>query len=399
MRDLVGFLRYDERDVEDTPNPLRDTSASIDKAYAWGRSQSGRFLREFVYRGWNRDARDRRIFDGVWPHVTGAGRLALNYRFAQPDRYPRQHENHLYASDQFPFAYTLCTDPCSGRTDAILKRPTTDPLIMHTQTASEYWQRRGSLVHTDAFGVDLPPHPHVRIHFFASSQHHAAPNNAPETGHYRCLSNPLNTSPVLRSLLDALDAWATVGTPPPASRMPTRAEGTLVPAQTVCNTFPSIAGVDCPTEPNRLFFQDYGPEFATGMITHEPPQVDTTQEYAVLVPSVDADGNDVPGIRTPDVLVPLATYTGWNLRAPGYGSKAMYSIVGSYIPFAATAPAGQERRETRPTLAERYRSHADYVRRVALAVQQLMEQRLLLPEDADRYIDTAMHAEALLQQR
>ena len=244
-----------------------------------------------------------------------------------------------------------------------------------------------------------PPHPQARIYFFASSQHHAAPNNAPETGHYRCLSNPLNTSPVLRSLLDALDAWATAGTPPPASRLPTRAEGTLVPVQTVCNTFPSIAGVACPTEPNRLFFQDYGPDFARGMITHEPPQVDTTQEYAVLVPSVDADGNDVPGIRTPDVLVPLATYTGWNLRAPGYGSKAMYSIVGSYIPFAATAPAGQERRETRRTLAERYRSQADYVRRVALAVQQLMEQRLLLPEDADRYIDTAMHAKALLQQR
>ncbi len=394
VRDLVGFLRYGEHDAAGVPNPLREAEVSIEKAYAWGRSQSGRFLREFVYRGWNREAQEHRVFDGVWPHVTGAGRLALNYRFAQPDRYPRQHENHLYASDQFPFAYARSTDPWNGQTDAILKRPPTDPLIMHTQTASEYWQRRGSLVHTDAFGLDLPDHPQTRIYLFASSQHHAAPNNPPETGNYQCLSNPLNTSPILRALLDALDGWATDGAPPPASRMPMRADDTLVPVQTVHRTFPPIDGVACPMEPNRLFLQDYRPDFATGHITHEPPRVDTTQEYAVLLPRVDADGNDVPGIRTPDVMAPRATYTGWNLRAAGYGSQAMYSIVGSYIPFAPTASACWDRRDTRRALAERYRSHADYVRCVVLAVQQLLEEKLLLPEDADRYIDVAIHQTA-----
>jgi hypothetical protein len=398
VRDLVGFCRYGTQDANGTRNPLRDEAdAGIDRAYAWGRSQSGRFLREFVYRGWNQDVQERRVFDGVWPHVTGAGRLALNLRFAQPDRYPRQHEHHLYASDQFPFAYTTCTDPWSGRTDAILKRPTTDPFILHTQTASEYWQRRGSLVHTDAFGLDLPDHPHTRLFFFASSQHHAAPHSPPEAGPYRCLSNPLQTSALLRALLDALDAWVTAGTPPPASRVPRRTDGTLVTAEAVRQAFPYIEEIVCPAEPNRLFLQDYGPDFAQGIINYEPPQVDTMHEYAVLVPSIDADGNDVSGLRTPDLMVPLATYTGWNLRAEGAGGKAMYSIVGSYIPFAGTAVERQERRDARPALSERYRSHADYVACVARAAQQLLEQRILLPEDADRYMEAAMHTDVGLR--
>ena len=396
VRDLVDFFRYDERDAEGKPNPLRDDRGGIDQAYAWGRSQSGRFLRQFVYSGCNQTTRGRRVFDGVWPHVTGAGRLALNLRFAQPDRYPRQHENHLYASDQFPFAYAQSTNPWSGRTDAILKRPTTDPLIMHTQTASEYWQRRGSLVHTDAFGVDLPDHPQARLFFFASSQHHAAPLQPPETGNYRYLSNPLNTSALLRALLDALDAWATDGTPPPESCVPRRADGTLVTAGVVQQTFPPLEEIACPTEPNRLFIQNYGPDFANGVISHEPPVVDTSQEYAVLVPSIDTDGNDLPGLRTPDVMVPLATYTGWNMRSEGYGSKSMYSVVGSYIPFATTESETQDRRDPRLSLEARYASQATYVRLVALAVQQLVDQRLLLPEDADRYLQAAMQTDAFV---
>jgi hypothetical protein len=276
-----------------------------------------------------------------------------------------------------------------------LKRPATDPLILHTQTASEYWQRRGSLVHTDAYGVDLPDHPQARIFLFASSQHHAAPNSSPEEGPYRQLSNPLNTSPFLRALLERLDAWATEGTPPPESRVPRRADGTLVTAEAVGQAFPRIEEVECPSEPSRLFLQDYGPDFAQGIMTHEPPRVDTGQEYAVLTPGIDADGNDMAGLRTPDVMVPLATYTGWNLRAEGYGHKAMYSVVGSYIAFAATEDERQERRDARPALSERYRSKAHYVSRVVLAVQELTAQGWWLAEDGDRYIEAAMHADIL----
>ena len=396
VRDLISFFRYASHDSVGTPNPLWQDAPGIEHAYAWGRSQSGRFLRAFVHQGWNEDAQARRVFDGVWPHVTGAGRLALNYRFAQPDRYPRQREDHLYASDQFPFAYTTTTDPWTGKTDAILKRPTTDPLVMHTQTASEYWQRCGSLVHTDAFGQDLPEHPQARIYLFASSQHHAAPGVPPVEGPHCHLSNPLNTSPLLRALLDALDRWVTDGVPPPASRIPTRAAGTLVPATVVQAQFPCIPGVTCPGVSNRLYGQDYGSEFGQGYITQEPPVEVLTQEYAVLVPTVDADGNEVAGIRTPHVAVPLATFTGWNPRAAGYGYPELMSIIGSYFPFARTVEERLASGDPRPAVEERYGSLPAYVRRMAQAVEQLVQDRLLLDEDADRYIAEAMHERALV---
>ena len=127
VRDLISFLHHSDVDDDGTDNPLRQNDAAIEKAYAWGRSQSGRFLREFVYRGFNRDPQGRRVFDAISPHISGAGRVFLNYRFAQPGRYPRKHADHLFPSDQFPFAYPVTTDPLTGKTDGILKRPETDP--------------------------------------------------------------------------------------------------------------------------------------------------------------------------------------------------------------------------------------------------------------------------------
>jgi Alpha/beta hydrolase domain len=394
VRDLIAFLRHADADVEGTPNPLKQEAVGIDKAYSWGRSQSGRFLREFVYRGFNQDMQGRHVFDAISPHVAGGGRVILNYRFAQPGRHPRQHEDHRYPSDQFPFAYHMLTDPLTGKTDGILHRPATDPLVIHTQTASEYWQRRGSLVHTDPLGHDLREHERARAFLFSSSQHSADPNSGPLRGAYRGLSNPLNTTPLLRALLDALDAWATRGTPPPVSRVPTRGDGTLVSAAEVKARFPQIPGVICPSEPDRLFVQEHGPEFERGMIAKEPPEEDKTKEYAVLVPQVDADGNDLPGVRTPHIEVPLATFTGWNLRLPGCAEKDLASLNGSYLPFAKTADERQATGDTRPSLEERYRSRAHYVRAIAIAAQRLVEQRLLLEEDADRYVALAINEKA-----
>lgn len=155
LRDLISFLRYSDEDADGVANPLRQNGSEIEKAYSWGRSQSGRFLRELVYRGYNVDESGRRVFDAISPHVSGGGRIALNYRFAQPGRYSRQHADHLYPTDAFPFAYDVTTDALTGKTDGILKRPETDPIVLHTQTSSEYWERRGSLVHTDSRGNDL----------------------------------------------------------------------------------------------------------------------------------------------------------------------------------------------------------------------------------------------------
>ena len=395
LRDLVSFLLHAKADDVGTPNPLKHANASIQKAYAWGRSQSGRFIRDFVYQGFNRDLQGRRVFDAVAPHVAGAGRVYLNYRFAQPGRFSRQHADHQYPSDLFPFAYKVIKDPLTGKEDGILKRPDTDPLVMHTQTSSEYWERRGSLVHTDPLGNDLGQNDQTRFYLFASAQHLAIPNGTPQYGAQRHPTNPLDTSPLFRALLDALDTWATDGTPPPDSRIPSTSDGTAVSAEVVKGRFPEIPDVQCPGEPSRFYLQDYGPEIDKGIISIEPPRENKSSEYTVLVPQVDADGNDLPGIRTPHLAVPLATFTGWNFRRQGAAEKALAGVVGSYLPFAPTAQERQALNDPRPSLEERYPSRSHYVEAIARAAQLLVDQRFLLAEDAKRYVEQAGKEEAL----
>ena len=287
VRDLVSFLRYEETDGCGVANPLR---GAIDKAYAWGRSQTGRCIRDFVYRGYNADARGRRVFDGVMPHVAGGGLMWMNHRFARiVNPAGQQYEDHENCADRFPFAYGSSVDHLTGLEDAILKRPATDPLVLHTQSATEYWQRRGSLVHTDTEGRDLEPPGNVRVYLWASSQHFADPNTRrPARGICRHYVNVVQTSMLFRAMLDALDAWATHGVEPPASRIPRRADGTLVDYDEWKIRFPDIPGVMVPSSANGLPLYDFGPDFERGLLTIEPPGV------------VDARGNDVAGVRGAD---------------------------------------------------------------------------------------------------
>lgn len=386
VRDLISFFMHGEADDQGTPNPLR----GMEKAYAWGISQSGRFLREFVYRGCNADAQGRRVFDAVSPHVSGAGRVTLNYRFAHPGRYPRQHADHLYASDQFPFAYAVTTDSLTGKTDGILKRPDTDPLVMHTQASAEYWERRGSLVHTDSAGNDLPEPDNARVYLFASGPHVPPPNSNPSEVRHVYEKSRLKTTSLLRALLVAMDAWATKGTPPPPSQVPTHADASAATAEAVRQHFPAIPEVVCPASHNPLYVQDFGPEVEMGIFDKEPPEEDKTREYTVLVPQIDADGLEIPGLRTPDIEVPLATYTGWNLRPPDSAGNDQAGIMGSEFPLSRTEAEREARNDPRASIAARYGSKAHYVRQVEAAAQTLVAQRLLLNEDADRYVEVAM---------
>jgi hypothetical protein len=170
LRDLVSLLRYGKADSDGVANPL---AGSIDKVYGYGASLAGRVVREFVYEGWNRDADGRRIFDAVQTH-TGIGRLYFNMRFAQIGRYPRQHEEHSYPSERYPFNFSPVPDPFTGRVDSVLKRPDTDPLIVHCHTSSEYWERHGSMTHTDPRdGSDVEIPANVRMYMLAGSPHAA----------------------------------------------------------------------------------------------------------------------------------------------------------------------------------------------------------------------------------
>jgi len=390
LRDLISFLLSDDSDSVGQPNPAQDNGAGIEKAYGWGCSQSARFLREFTYRGFNEDSEGRQVFAGISPFVSGGGRVFVNYRFSQPGRYPRQHYDHLYPSDQFPHAYSVTTDAITGKTDGILKRPETDPFVIHTQSASEYWQRRGSLVHSDSLGNDLPDHQRSRVYLFASAEHSPDHIEGPDYQSFKHPTNPLNVTALLRAMLDNLDAWVTNGALPPDSRIPTRSSETSVPAEVSNAQFPSMPGVNPPSAPNRLYVQDHGPEFDDGILSVEPPVEDKSRQYTVLVPQVDSDGNDVPGIRGPQLEVPLATYTGWNFRLPGQAENAMAAVYGSYLPFARTREERIATGDPRPSIEERYGSRARYVRLVTLACQRLVEERLILEEDADRFVESAM---------
>jgi len=392
VKELIPFLRYGNKDSDGTPNPLRQGATKGEKAYCWGRSQSGRVIRDFINEGFNADSQRRRVFDAAFSHVAGAGRAYLNLRFAQPTLFPGlQHEGHLNFGDRFPFSYARSTNHLTGKSDAILKRPYTDPLVIHTQTSIEYWQRRGSLVHTDTQGNDLPQPDNVRIYLWASSQHWADPLlEKPTSGIAQQLINVMPTSPLFRALLDHLDRWATDGTPPPPSRIPTRAEGTLVSSEQWKSQFPSIPGVTIPKEPNRLPLYDYGSDVERGYITIEPPgEPQGGEEYPILVPAVDSNGNEIAGLRMPLVQSPLGTYTGWNIRAKGFSPGVMNAFSGSYIPFPETIAEREAMGDPRPSLEELYLTAEDYLRAITEAAQRMVAEGFLLEEDAERIIQAA----------
>src|SRR6516165_5757269 len=377
VRDFVSFLRYSEE------NPAN--LGPIEKAYAWGRSQTGRCMRDFVYRGFDADALGRKVFDGILPHVAGAGRKWLNQRFANAVvSGGQQYEDHFNPADTFPFSYAETTDHLTGRRDAILKRPGTDPLVIHTQTSTEYWQRRGSLVHTDTRGNDLRQPDTVRIYCWASSQHFADPiPKPPERGIRQNFLNTVATSMLFRAMIDAMDRWATDGIAPPDSRIPRRGDGTLVQFEEWRRQFPSIPGVAIPREPNSLPLLDFGPEAERGILK-EPPDVVPGEGYMVLVPAVDADGNERAGVRAPMVQAPVGTYCGWNLRARGFGHGAMHEFSGSYIPLPESPEERRVTGDPRRSILERYPDAGAYVRAITAATRQLVEQGLILEEDIER---------------
>ena len=391
VRDFVSFLKYGQNDAAGQPNPLLNAGRPIAKAYGWGRSQTGRCIRDFVYRGFNADAQGRRVFDGIMPHVSGAGRMWMNHRFANVIvSAGQQYEDHYNPADRFPFSYAESTDHLTGRTDAILKRPDTDPQVLHTQTATEYWQRRGSLVHTDTEGNDLPQPDNVRVYLWSSSQHFADPRLGKLGGPDAC-QNPQNvvwTSMLFRAMLDALDAWVSEGQAPPASRIPQRADNTLVHMDEWRKQFPAIPGTMVPKEPNLLPLLDFGPGADKGIL-REPPEWVAGKDYAVLVPAVDVDGNECAGVRVPMVAAPLATYTGWNLRRRGHGHGAMHEFTGSTVPFADTPEEQLQTGDPRASIAERYGDANGYVSAIRHAAEELVEAGLMLAEDVPRCIEAA----------
>ena len=375
VRDTISHLKYA------TAPELSIPAGSIDRAIAWGVSQSGRFLRTFLYDGFNGDEADRKAFDGVMAHVAGGGRGSFNHRFAQPSRDGHPYLNKLYPTDIFPFSDVTQTDPETDMRDGLLSgiRPGHMPMVFHTNSSYEYWGRAASQIHTTLDGAqDSPLMDNVRIYSFAGGQH--GPGRfPPRRTSGQQLSNPNDYSWFLRSLLLAMNRWTTDGTPPPPSVYPRIADGDLVLPEDL--RFPEIPEVSQPATPHLAYRVVYGPEFRTrGIVTVEPPQV--LSAFPILVPGVDTDGNETGGLMMPEVAVPLATYTGWNnFRAESGPVDVLSSMQGSYIPFPRTRAEREQRGDPRRSIADRYRSRAEYLGRVSEAALALVENGYLLAGD------------------
>jgi len=387
VRDLISFLRHETGKA----NPIHraDGKPALSRAHGFGVSQSGRFLRNLLYLGFNADEAGRIVFDGVMPHVAGGGLGFFNQRFAQPTRFAGQHEDHSYPIDYFPFTYGFSTDPFSKRTDGILSPYLSGrfmPKVMHTQSAAEYWHRSGSLVHTDPLGKsDVMIPQTVRIYAFGGTQHGPA-SDPPGRGLADNLHNPGDYRPYLRALLDALDSWVKDGKEPPASVYPRIANKTLVHWSQKSTGFPAIPGVRYPDVIQQPLCLDFGPRFLKeGISTIEPP--DVLGRYVTLVPRSGQDGNDIGTLLPPEVGVPLATYTGWNLRSREVGAEAMLAnLLGSYIPFPRTKAERMASGDPRLSLEERYGDSLNYRKQFAVNCTKLIGDRYLLTEDAERLI-------------
>ena len=380
VRDFLSHLKYGRAAAPGAP-PQKPLIPGIRRAYAFGISQSGRFLRTFLYYGFNQDEAGRQVLDGVIPHVAGACRGSFNHRFAQPSRDAHPFMNFFYPTLIFPFTDVAQTDPETGLTDGLLRRvrkSATAPRIFHTNASYEYWGRAASLIHTSLDGKSDAPIPdNVRIYMFAGSQHGPAPFPPARTiGQQR--DNPNDFRWAMRALLVALDRWVSKDEAPPPSLYPRLADGTLVSAEAL--DFPKITGVGYSTRVLSAYRADYGPKWKSGIVTREPPRIG--KPFPVLVPQVDADGNETNGLRLPEVAVPLATYTGWNLFNERSGPPdEISSMAGSYIPFPRTRAERQRTGDPRRSIEERYHDRAQYLGMVAASALQLIEQRYLLDHD------------------
>jgi Alpha/beta hydrolase domain len=387
VRDCVSFLRYADAAAG---NPCADHVAH---AYGFGVSQSGRFLRHFLYLGLNLDEAGRPVFDGVLPHVAGARRGEFNHRFAQPSVQSTAGFGHL-----MPFGFDDQTDPLGGRTDGLLRRQRElggVPRIVATNTSAEYWRGDCSLLHTDLAGqADVEPPAGVRVYHFAGTQHGTGvvplvdvePNEGTRGAHP---FNMVDYSPLLRAALVNLDRWVTEGVEPPPSAFPRLGDGSAVRPAVVIDAFRDLPNVRPPT-PERVPGMrrlDLGPRAAAGVGRYPPA---AGEPYPTFVAAVDADRNELAGVRLPDLTVPLATVTGWNTRHPETGGAGqLIPMAGSTLPFAATAEERRRTGDPRPAIAERYRDRDDYLARVRRAAEELVARRYVLPEDVETLVELA----------
>ena len=388
MRDFTAFLHHGS---EADGNPC---AGRIDRTHGYGVSQSGRFIRHFLYLGLNLDEEGRQVFDGLLPQVAGGRRGQFNHRFAQPSDQSTPSFGHL-----MPFADDPQTDPVTGVSGGLLDRQRAlggVPKVYAINTSAEYWRGDASLIHTDVAGTrDIEPPPEVRCYLFAGTQHGPgtcrSSASTPQDGATGIHGfNAVDYSPLTRAALLNLDALGFRGHRSPAERLPAagqrhggdaRQGGGAVPRRSQVSPSRTRSGGSRSGGPTS----DRGRRKASRRCRSR-----LGERYQTLVSQVDADLNEMGGIQLPDLTVPVASYTGWNPRAPETGGEGqILSMQGSTLPFAATRAERQQRGDPRPSIEERYRDRDDYVTRVRAAAEVLARQRYILEEDVEVVVANA----------
>lgn len=395
IRDFNSFLRYSLTDDFGKLNPL---AHSISRIYSYALSQPARALNDFVHLGFNEDEDHKKVFDGMLQWAGAANGLNMNYRWSQTNRTERNRQEKLYLEGLYPFANVPTYDPISRTSDwryQKCERTQTCPLTLEFYSANEYWVKAASLMSTDPSGrFDLPDHPLSRLYMLSSAQHGIASDPTTQ-GACQQFLNPLDPAPVERALWVDLDEWVTRSVLPPQSTIPSLKNQTLAPSlpQSAVG-FPNIPGVTYTGLASTRYRYDYGPNFYQNFIpTINPPIPPNPIQsnpsnggiYPSYVPKTDGDGNDISGIRLPELQAPLATYTGWGLRSGVWANDGCEGF-GQYIPFQATKEARIAARDPRPSIQERYASISIYQKRLIEAVNDLVRRRFLICDDTQAII-------------
>jgi Alpha/beta hydrolase domain len=396
IRDFASWSKYSH-----------DALARVKRVYGEGISQNGRFLRDYLYQAFNGDEDGHMALDGILAHVAGAGRGSFNYRFAQPSRDAQPTSSVYFPTDVFPFTDLPETDIAvstskvrAGLLDRVIAERNA-PKIFFSNTSYEYWGRAAALIHTvpdpdrgsysthvvAAGMIDAEISPSVRIYHFTGLQHFSGPF-PPEKGtgdlFGRQPQSPLPIKYFWRAMIANMDAWVRDNTEPPPSSYPLITDRNLVPLDKYA--FPKIPGINLPHEANEALRIDFGPDWRKGILSRQPPMLG--QPFPVLVPQVDADGNERDGIRLPEYAAPLATYAAWNLRDPSIGAPDQrVAFEASWIPFPKTAADRQRTGDPRKSIEERYKSKEFYLRHYSNALDQLIKDRWILSEDRDAVLE------------
>ena len=378
VRDMMSYAKYDEA----SPFPVR-------WGLGLGISQTGRFLRHFLYQGFNTDEAGRPVFDGLFVHTAGAGRGSFNHRFAQPSRDAHRLSAFFYPTDLYPFSGRAQRDPETSVTDGLLAHEPHLPKVFLTNTGYEYWGRAASLIHTTPNAdADVEPLANERIYHLAGGQHFVVdwPRPSPQSdGVVAYRGNPLDFRPTLRSLLVRLVEWVRDGRQPPSSAYPRLEAGTLVAVDRVRG--PAIPGLQRPRVAHEAYRVDYGPRWREGVITLEPPRLG--KPFPVRVPQVDIDGNEVAGVRSLELLAPLATYAPWSLRGGKLSPGELVDFYGTLIPFPRDRAERKRTGDPRRSVTERYGDRTRYMEIVTRHAETLVGTGWLLVEDVPRVIEQA----------